>query len=150
VLDEAGVEVQVALGEPPLRVLGVAVLLEQVLVSLLLNARDALAVLSPGAPRRLWIAAEPVSDHQVKLTVADTGGGIDAALLPRLFEPFATTKGPDRGRGLGLATAHGLVRSMDGTLCGANGVQGAIFTLTMPSTNEDMCGLSVVHSTPGP
>jgi signal transduction histidine kinase len=137
VLEEARVELELALGDAPLRVQGVSVVLEQVLVSLLLNTRDALAVLPAGAPRRLRIAAEAVADHQVVLTVADTGGGIDAAVLPRLFEPFVTTKGPDRGRGLSLASAHGLVRSLGGTLCGANAEQGAIFTLTLPAATEE-------------
>lgn len=111
-LEEAGVEVELALGEPSPQVLGVGVVLEQVLVSLLLNARDALAARPPGAPRRLRIDVTTNPGGEVAPCVADTGGGIAPEVLPRLFEPFVTTKGPDRGRGLGLASAHGLVQAL--------------------------------------
>lgn len=132
-LAEAGAEVELDLGDPPLMALGVAATLEQVLVSLLLNARDALADQPPGRPRRVSIIAAPLAEGRAVLSVADTGGGIAPDILPRLFEPFVTTKGPDRGRGLALAAAHGSVRSMGGVLSGANGDQGAAFTVTLPS-----------------
>lgn len=134
-LEEEGVEVELSLGTPPLRVLGVSVLLERVLVALLHNAREALASLPAGAPRRLSIAVEWRPGGLVALSVADNGPGIAPEILPRLFEPFATTKGPDRGRGLDLAAAHGLLRSLGGTLSGANGAVGATFTLMLPAAD---------------
>jgi len=142
-LEEAGVEVQLALGSPAPLVMGISTLLEQVLVSLLLNARDALAEQPPGEPRLVCITAETLAGGSVALTVADTGGGIAPEVLPRLFEPFTTTKGPDRGRGLALAAAHGLVRSLGGTLTGGNRGQGAAFTLTLPAP-----GMALNEATP--
>lgn len=129
-LSEAGVTVEVAIGAE--RAVGVPVLLEQVLVSLLLNARDALAGCEPGAPRVLRIASTAAVEGEVALVVEDTGGGIPPDILPRLFEPFATSKGPDRGRGLALAAAHGIMQAQGGRLAGTNAESGARFTLTLP------------------
>jgi signal transduction histidine kinase len=135
-LEEAQVEITLAMEPPPPRVLGISVVLEQVLVSLLLNARDALATRPAGAARRLRIVAAAGDEGQVTLTVADTGGGIEPAILSRLFEPFVTTKGPDRGRGLSLAAAHGMVASLGGRLTGGNEGEGAVFTLRLPAMEE--------------
>jgi C4-dicarboxylate-specific signal transduction histidine kinase len=131
-LREALVQVEVALGEPPPVVLGHLVPLEQVLLNLLANARDAMAGLPEGAPRRVWIAAA-ATPGEVRLTVADTGGGIPAELIEHVFEPFVTTKGPDRGTGLGLSICFGLVKAMGGTIGVANGPEGAVFTITLPA-----------------
>ena len=132
-LHDASVAVEVALGDPPPVVRGQAVLLEQVLSNLLLNARDVLATRPAGAPRRIRIAAGPGPDGMVRLTVADTGGGIAPAVMARLFEPFVTTKGPDKGTGLGLSICHGLVQDMGGTIAAENDAQGAVFTITLAS-----------------
>lgn len=131
-LAEARVKVDLDLGEPPPVVIAAQVSLEQILVNLLLNARDALATLPAGVARHLIIRAAFSGEDDVTLTVADNGGGIAAEMLPRLFEPFATTKAPKEGRGLGLATSHGLARAMGGSLAGANAGGGAVFTLTLP------------------
>ena len=69
----------------------------------------------------------------VRLVVSDNGGGIDAAILPRLFEPFMTSKGPDRGTGLGLPICRGLRKSMGGDIAAHNDASGAVFTLTLPA-----------------
>jgi signal transduction histidine kinase len=130
-LKEAAVEVLVTLGPQPPTVLGHAVAVEQVLVNLLFNARDALAALPPDAPRRIEVSAM-VEDGIARISIADTGGGIPPAVMGRIFEPFVTTKGPDRGAGLGLSICHGLMRSMGGSITAENAGAGARFTLSLP------------------
>lgn len=130
-LFNAGVTVEVALGEPAPVIRGEAVALEQVLTNLLLNAADALATQPPGARRQIRITADRGPDGMVRITVADTGGGIPAEILPRIFEPFVTTKGPDKGTGLGLSICHGLVTAMGGTIEAHNDTAGAVFVLTL-------------------
>jgi len=135
-LREAGIEVTVALGEPPPVALGQPVSVEQVLVNLLLNAADALRGLPPGGARRIRIAALASPDApagpMVGLTIADTGGGIPAAILPRLFEPFVSTKDAEHGTGLGLSICHGLVTSMGGAITARNAGDGALFSILLP------------------
>jgi C4-dicarboxylate-specific signal transduction histidine kinase len=134
-LSDAGVTVEVTLGEPAPIIRGEAVALEQVLTNLLLNAADALAAQPPGAPRRIKIAADEGTDGMVRITIADTGGGIPAEVFPRLFEPFVTTKGPDKGTGLGLSLCHGLMAEMGGTIEAKNDPAGAVFVLTLAAAH---------------
>jgi signal transduction histidine kinase len=143
-LHDASVCVEVALGDPPPVVRAQAILLEQVLSNLLLNARDALVGLPAGAARRIRISAAPVAGGpggaMVRLVVADTGGGIPAAVLGQLFEPFVTTKGPDRGTGLGLSICYGLVRSMGGSIEARNDTEGAVITITLQAAEAEAPG----------
>lgn len=136
-LRDALIDVEVALLDRPLLVHGQAVLIEQVLANLLLNARDALAGRPAGASRKIRIEATPGPEETVLLTVADTGGGIAEDVLPRLFEPFVTTKGPNKGTGLGLSICHGLVKEMGGRIEARNDAQGAVFTITLPRVPAD-------------
>ena len=97
--------------------------MEQVLLNLCLNARDAMP-----AGGQLSIAIEPVeldattarqlcqrpAGAFVRVTVSDTGHGMTAAVLERVFEPFFSTKPRDRGSGLGLAVVYGIIRQHGG------------------------------------
>jgi CheY-like chemotaxis protein len=94
--------------------------IEQVVVNLAINARDAM---SEGGTLRLETShcAAPVgeSDHDgewVRLAVSDTGHGMDDATLDRAFEPFFTTKEQGKGTGLGLSTVHGIVSQSGGEI----------------------------------
>ncbi len=130
-LREAGIAVEIDLGAAGPWVLGQALPIEQVLTNLLLNARDALVERPPGAARRIRITARNTEDGVTALRVADTGGGIAPDLLPRLFQPFVTTKSPETGTGLGLSICHGLMRAMGGEIEGCNDSEGAAFTLRL-------------------
>ncbi|MDA1194288.1 MAG: response regulator [Planctomycetota bacterium] len=99
--------------------------MEQVLLNLILNARDAtaaggvvhvstarLAVPGPKAPAALDLPA----GEYVRLTVADAGCGMDARTLGKIFEPFFTTKEQGKGTGLGLSTVYGIVKQNRGRI----------------------------------
>ena len=67
------------------------------------------------------------------VTIADTGHGIEAHLLTRIFEPFFSTKDVGQGIGLGLAICHGFVESMGGDISVRSTLgQGSVFTIKMP------------------
>jgi PAS domain S-box-containing protein len=99
--------------------------IEQVIINLVLNARDAMASggtieLEVAAAQREDVeahATEPCGDGpHVRLTVRDSGVGMDAETVSRAFDPFFTTKDPGRGTGLGLSTVYGIVRQSGGTV----------------------------------
>jgi hypothetical protein len=100
--------------------------LEQVIVNLAVNSRDAMpggGILEVGV-RRVENAAvfdREMSGPAVLLTVSDSGVGMDQATLARAFEPFFTTKEPGRGTGLGLATVYGIVRQSSGQIWAESG-----------------------------
>jgi hypothetical protein len=118
--------------------------LEQVLVNLILNARDATP---PGGTVSIIIAEATLPDtaagvqdtvvptgRYAALIVRDTGTGMDAATQARIFEPFFTTKPVGEGTGLGLAAAHGIVTQNNGHIMVASAPgQGATFTVYLPA-----------------
>ena len=95
---------------PPVVVRGDPRRLQQVLLNLLLNARDAM----PGGGRIAIAVAAPAAAARVIVTVADEGTGLAAVDPARLFEPFRTTK--EKGSGLGLAISRRIAEDMGGTL----------------------------------
>jgi signal transduction histidine kinase len=132
-LRDAHVQVQIRLPDALPPVVGQAVLVEQVLLNLALNARDALMD-HPAERRRLRIEAEPgPGAEEVCLRVTDSGPGIAPEVMQRLFEPFYTTKPPGQGTGLGLSICRTIMRGLGGRIEAANGAegsgQGAAFTL---------------------
>jgi PAS domain S-box-containing protein len=116
---------------------------EQVLLNLALNARDAMP-----AGGTLSIACRLLSsDGCVELRVADTGHGMDEATRQSAFEPFFTTKPRTRGSGLGLALVHGIVEASGGSirLESAPG-RGTVFTLSWPALELGSEEVSQVRS----
>ncbi len=124
--------------------------LEQVIVNLALNARDAmpdggrLTISLAHVPPMALAGAEqaPRSGPEgaagmVRLTVEDTGCGMDAATLARIYEPFFTTKEPGKGSGMGLATVYGIVGASGGTIAVASEPgRGTAFTIDLPRVDE--------------
>jgi two-component system, cell cycle sensor histidine kinase and response regulator CckA len=113
--------------------------LEQVLVNLAVNARDAM----PNGGR-LTIEtrnAELDGVRHIALIVSDTGSGMDAATLAHAFEPFFTTKPRGKGTGLGLATVYGIVRQSAGRIdVESTPGAGATFRILLPRVEEPAAG----------
>lgn len=102
--------------------------LEQVILNLALNARDAMP-----AGGRLSLSTADAPDDMVALTVHDTGTGIADDVLPHIFEPFFTTKELGQGTGLGLAMVDGIVRQSGGsTNVESHPGTGTTFTVLLP------------------
>jgi C4-dicarboxylate-specific signal transduction histidine kinase len=114
-------------------VLAEPVALEQIVHNLLTNALQALEAV-PATERRLELSTAVDGDRGV-LTVADSGPGIPAEALPRVFEPFFTTR--PGGLGLGLSLCETLAASMQGTLACTNAdPRGAVFRLALPRATQ--------------
>lgn len=115
-----------ALDDVP-RVVGSGDRLEQVVLNLLLNAKDAM-----GGEGRVHVRLRREGDRAV-LTVRDEGPGIAAEIRDRLFEPFATTKPVGQGTGLGLAVCHAMIERLGGTIVAENAPEGgACFEVRLP------------------
>lgn len=112
--------------------------IEQILVNLAVNARDAMR--SGGHLRittRNAVMASTGPDHEtdnlVLLTISDDGAGMDPATRDRIFEPFFTTKGFAQASGLGLATVYGIVRQSGGTISvNSEPGRGTTFEIALP------------------
>jgi PAS domain S-box-containing protein len=117
-----GIVCTVELGQVPATILGDGDELKQLMLNLLMNAHDAT---SPGGALTVQLTVAP---KQVTVAVADSGPGIPPELLPRIFDPFVTTK--HHGTGLGLAICSGIAAAHGAKLHAANGASGgALFTV---------------------
>ena len=121
--------------------------IEQVIVNLVVNARDAMP---DGGKLLIETSNTDISESlarslpflhpgpHVLLTVADTGIGMDAETQRHIFEPFFTTKGPGKGTGLGLATVYGVVKQSGGVVgIESSPGNGAAFKIFLPQVMED-------------
>jgi len=128
-LDLASIQVQLQLDPDLPPVVCDAAQIEQVILALVMNALDAMP-----QGGNLWLVTsfshEP---DQVRIVVRDDGSGIPPEILPRIFEPFLTTKETGRGVGLGLAISHSILERHSGSIVVQSEVgRGTTFTLTLP------------------
>ena len=116
-------------GAPGVAVVARAGELEQVVFNIFRNAAQAM-----GGAGRIEAAARP-EGAQVVLSVRDHGPGIAQEHLPRLFDPFFSTKQPGEGTGLGLAISYEIVHELGGSIRAANHAQGgALFEIVLPGS----------------
>lgn len=109
--------------------------LEQVLMNLVVNARDAMP---HGGTVTLSTSR---SGPRAVLAVADTGSGMDEHVLAHLYEPFFTTKEPGKGTGLGLSTVYGIVHQSGGSIEVDSAVgRGTTFRISFPSVSAEASG----------
>lgn len=126
----------------PVRVMGDRYGLQQVLLNLLTNAIHAVGLQPEGRPRQITIQSAEENDFAV-LRVRDTGPGVPADLVPKLFTPFFTTKEPGQGTGLGLSISYGIVESHGGRMSYAvTSGGGSEFSVTLPPARQDPPRLS--------
>ncbi len=132
-MTKEGIKVETRLSRSLPAVLGDANTLQQVLLNLITNAWDAL-----DAGGRLTIETDTPAEpaHTVRLVITDTGHGIAPDVLPRIFDPFFSTK--PRGTGLGLSITDGIVREHGGTIdVESTPGKGTRFVLTFPAVTVD-------------
>jgi PAS domain S-box-containing protein len=144
------ITISLRLGQGLPFVLGEYSQLEQVILNLCLNSRDAMpeggniiistslkVIETPSATAGPW--AKP--GRFVEITIEDDGLGMEREILPRIFEPFFTTKEPGKGTGLGLTIVYSVVKSHNGYIWaespGPSG-RGSIFTVLLPALEEEI------------
>jgi PAS domain S-box-containing protein len=116
------------------KVAGDRVHLQQVLLNLILNGMDAMAG-QPQERRRISVRTRLGADGWVEMAVIDSGHGIEPDKLPRLFEPFYTTK--PHGMGMGLSIARTIIEAHGGRIWAENNAAGgAVFRIALPGSGE--------------
>jgi len=153
-----GVEVRTVLPKRTAQVRGQPIRLEQVILNLLANARD--AVLESARQRSgnetgqssnsagvIEVSAFLSNDRdaqgegwrpeEIVITVSDDGGGLPADVMGHVFEPFFTTKRAGEGTGLGLAIGYSIISGMGGAIAASNGARGAVFEIRLPVANPE-------------
>jgi len=141
------VELQVKTSDKPLIIYADSMQIEQVLMNLATNARDAM---SNGGTMLVETSTFAIDDHFINthgygrkgvyatLSLADTGTGMDETTSERIFEPFFTTKEAGKGTGLGLSVVYGIIKQHNGFItCDSEPGQGTTFRIYLPIIGEE-------------
>ncbi|MCB0169086.1 MAG: response regulator [Anaerolineae bacterium] len=134
--------------------------IEQVIMNLVINARDAMPTggtlristetmaLEKGATRE-WVDLEP--GHYAVLTIQDSGIGMDQEVMNHIFDPFFTTKEAGKGTGLGLSTVHGIIKQSNGHIWVDSQInQGTKFTILLPKAEIETIDRQEPTNEPSP
>lgn len=136
-----GIEIVRPAGDVKCNVIGNQIMIEQILLNLMVNARDSLLTKGNGkiAPdARISLQFVEENNGFFGFSVEDNGTGLAAEVKDKIFEPFFTTKPQGIGLGLGLALCHGMAKDMNGYIEAENAHNGAIFILRLPvQTDQD-------------
>ena len=148
-LDNHGIDLQTDLADGLPDVSGHPHQVEQVILNLLSNARDALdekegRLQEHGEAPKAWrkrlslaTRLENSTPGEVAIEISDNGTGVPEDLRSQIFEPFYTTKGSEKGTGLGLSISHAIIRRHGGRiLCDGRDGEGATFTVLLPAARE--------------
>jgi signal transduction histidine kinase len=129
-LKQHRITVRTELVEDLPRIAGVRIQLQQVLLNLIANAADAMALVAQRA-RVLTVRSQKTGDCDIVVTVEDTGSGIDPAGLERVFEPFFSTKSD--GMGMGLSICRSIIEAHGGRITAAPVREGgSVFRVSLP------------------
>jgi len=133
-LQMAEVNVAIDLPQAPFIVWGDHALMQQCLMNLVFNAMESM----PKGGTITFSGGKKDGEEKIWLSVSDTGQGIAAEDLSRIFEPFYSTKGAGKGVGLGLSMVYGIIREHHGTIeVTSEPGQGTTFTMTLPTGPGD-------------
>jgi len=144
--DQVALHIDIAPGLPP--ILADPDMFQQIMVNLVVNARDAMgsgghltirATENIFSPSDIAGKSERKPGQFVRVSVTDTGSGMDTAIISHLFEPFFTTKEIGKGTGWGLATVHGMVHQHHGWIEVESKIgEGTTFDIYFPATDQPM------------
>ncbi|MGM0418523.1 MAG: PAS domain S-box protein [Thermodesulfobacteriota bacterium] len=146
----AQIEIKFDLCPEPCIINADAVRIEQVIMNLVVNSRDAMPdggiiiirteiVRLDGENRKINLD----KGQYVKISISDSGSGIEKDTMENIFEPFFTTKERDKGTGLGLSTSYGIIKQHKGNIfCYSDPGKGTTFNIYLPLTNDKYKNLS--------
>lgn len=125
-------KVQIRLPDHPLFIRASGDAISQIVMNLVINARDAMDGMG-NVSIRLTDERDGQDNHRAILKVIDTGGGIDEAIIGKIFDPFFTTKEQGKGTGLGLSMVYGIVKQMGAEITVSSVLnEGTVFTVAFP------------------
>ncbi|MEA1973351.1 MAG: ATP-binding protein, partial [Candidatus Cloacimonadota bacterium] len=128
------IDIQLNLVKKLPKVFGNIYKLEQVLLNLLSNSKDALLDIDN---KRLIKISTNLIDDSIQIVFCDNGDGIPAEIIQKIFIPFYTTKDPGKGTGLGLSITFGIINNMNGSIIiDENYTTGTQFIIKIPISNK--------------